>query len=147
MMITEFEYLSAEEREQLLRAPVLISLLVSCSPNMINETKKRDAIKLAHLRTFTAPPSLRPYYEAVDPIFKPEFEKAEKLYFPFDQENRDTVKRELKHIYQLMEKLDVEYANLLLKSFETYSRHIRKSEYSVFQDVIFPLGYTELKGL
>jgi hypothetical protein len=147
VMKKEFESLTTEERDLLLRAPVLVSVLVSSSPNEINETKKTDAIKLAHLRTFTATPLLLPYYQEVDKIFKAEFEKAEKLYFPFDRESRTMIKLELNKVHHIIRKLDEGYAKELIKSLDTYSRHIRKSVYSVFQDVIFPLGYSELKGL
>jgi hypothetical protein len=146
-MIKEFEPLTVEERDLLFRAPVLVSVLVSCAPNEMNETKKMDAIKLAHLRTFTAPPLLLSYYKEVDKIFKEEFEKAEKLYSPFDSESRARIKLELNKIYHIIGKLDEAYGKELIKSLDSYSRHIKKSVYNVFQDVIFPLGYTELKGL
>jgi hypothetical protein len=147
VMIKEFETLSPEERSLLFKAPVLVSVLVSCAQNDVNETKKMDAIKLAHLRTFTAPRILLPYYQEVDKNFKAEFEKAEKLYSPFDKENRARIKHELNRIHEIIGKLDESYAKELMKSLETYSRHVKKSVYSVFQDVIFPLGYTGLKDL
>ena len=82
-MIKEFEKLTTEECKLLYKAPVLVSVLVSCAYNEVNVTMKNDAIKLAHLRTFTAAPLLLPYYQEVEKIFKEEFEKAVKMYFPF----------------------------------------------------------------
>jgi hypothetical protein len=146
-MKKEFETLSPEERDLLLKAPVLLSVLECCAQNEVNETKKMDAFKLAHLRTFTAPPVLIPYYRQVDKIFITEFEKAEKFYFPFDMENRARIKHELNKVHQIIGKLDESFATELIKSLETYSSHVKKSGYTVFQDVIFPLGYTGLKDL
>ena len=77
-MIKEFEKLTREERELLLTAPVLVSVLASCSYNEVNQRQKSDAIKLAHLRAFTAPFSLLAYYREVEKIFEDEFEKAAK---------------------------------------------------------------------
>lgn len=143
-MIKEFEQLTAEERELLYKAPVLVSVLVSCAQNEISETKKNDAIKLTHLRTFTAPPLLLPYYHEVEKIFKESFEKAVQHYFPFDDINRDKIKNELNKVNGIIAKLDEGYAKALNKSLDSYARHIKRSVYSVFQDFIFPMGYSKL---
>ena len=58
-MTKPFEILRIEEWELLYRAPVLVSVLASCSFNEVNKVQKADAIKLSHLKTFTADPSLR----------------------------------------------------------------------------------------
>ena len=57
-MIKQFEKLTTEERSLLYKAPVLVSVLVSCSFNEVNKYQEADAIKLAHLKTFTAIPLL-----------------------------------------------------------------------------------------
>lgn len=146
-MIKEFEKLTPSERELLYRAPVLISVLVSSSPNAINEKKKNDAIKLAHLRTFTAPPILHTYYHEVDRIFKDEFEKAVKEYYPFDEEKRAALEREIARISAVTDKLDKSYAQVLNNSLDSYARHVKKSEYSVFRNVIFPFAFSRLNDL
>ena len=73
-MIKQFENLAMEEQELLLKAPVLVSVLASCSFNNVNEIQKADAIKLAHLKTFTATPLLLPYYEVVEKDFEQQFD-------------------------------------------------------------------------
>jgi len=80
-MIKEFEKLNKEEASLIFKAPALVSVLVSCSYNEINKAQKGDAIKLAHLKTFTANPALLAYYNEVDKTFKEEFEQAAKKYF------------------------------------------------------------------
>ena len=49
-MIKQFEKLTTEERDLLYKAPVLVSVLASCSFNEVNKSQKADAIKLAHLK-------------------------------------------------------------------------------------------------
>ena len=122
-MIKEFERVTTEERELLYKAPVLVSALVACAYNEVDETKKSDAIKLAHLRTFTAPSLLLPYYQEVEKIFKEEFEKTIKIYFPFDEENRTKMKNEINKINKVIAKLDADYGKLLNKSLESYAEH------------------------
>jgi len=145
-MIKEFEKLTTEECKLLYKAPVLVSVLVSCAYNEVNVTMKNDAIKLAHLRTFTAAPLLLPYYQEVEKIFKEEFEKAVKMYFPFDGANRTKIVNEINKVNRVIAKLDANYATTLNKSLDSYARHVKRSVYSVFQDFIFPFCYSRLNG-
>jgi hypothetical protein len=73
-MIRQFEILTSEEQQLLLKAPVLVSVLASCSLNNVSEAQKSDAIKLSHIKTFTADPLLLSYYGEVKRSFKEDFE-------------------------------------------------------------------------
>lgn len=140
-MITQFNKLSKEDRKLLYKAPVLVSVLASSSFNevKINKSQKADAIKLAHLKTFTVMPLLLPYYAEVEKGFKEEFETAIKKYFPFDEAKRNELKKKMDKISLIINKLDKEYAEALGKSFERYAKHVKKAAHSVFQDFIFPM--------
>ena len=138
-MIEQFESLTEEERRLLYRAPVLLSVLASCSFNELNKAQKADAIKLAHLKTFTAMPILLPYYAEVDKGFKEQFENAVKKYFPFDKNKRDEIKREMNKINLIISKLDKAHAAALHASLEKFVIHVKKARHSIFQDFIFPL--------
>lgn len=145
-MIRQFEKLTDEERELLYKAPVLVSVLASCSFNEVNKIKKADAIKLSHLKTFTANPLLIPYYTEVEKKFKELFEAAIRQYFPFDEAERIALKKEMNRINRVIEKLDKEYARALNKSLEKFTRHIKRAGHTVLVDFIFPLhmpGLTE----
>lgn len=139
IMIKQFEKLTTEERELLFKAPVLVSVLASCSFNEVNKVQKADAIKLAHLKTFTAIPLLLPYYAEVEKDFKKEFEAAIKKYFPFDEVKRSELKKEMDKITLVINKLDKEYAEAFGRSFERYAKHVKKAAHSIFQDFIFPM--------
>jgi len=138
-MIKQFEKITTEERSLLYKAPVLVSVLVSCSFNEVNKYQEADAIKLAHLKTFTAIPLLRPYYQEVELAFKEQFETAIKKYFPFDEAKRNELKGEIDRINLVIGKLDKEYAHALHKSLEGYANHVKKAAHSIFQDFIFPM--------
>lgn len=144
-MIKEFQNLSQEERELLFSAPVLVSVLAACSYNTINQTQKRYAIKLAHLRTFTAPPALVPYYQEVEKIFEQKFGEIANDYFPFDDEKRAALVAEIDRVNRLLEKLEPDFARTLHDSLDGYSRHVKKSVFSVFTDFIFPMGFSRLR--
>ena len=138
-LIKQFEKLTTEERQLLYKAPVLVSVLASCSFNEINKAQKDDAIKLSHLKTFTADPLLHSYYTEVDKHFKTQFEAIAKKYFPFDENKRNALKKEIEKVNQVVEKLDKAYGQVLHESLERYAKHVKKAAHSVFQDFIFPV--------
>lgn len=138
-MIKQFKILTTEEREILLKAPALVSVFTSCSLNEVNEVQKADAIKLSHLKTFTAKPILREYYEEVDKKFKTQFDSIVKAYFPFDENKRNALKHKIERIKLIVAKLEKPYGEILYKSLEGYANHVRKADHSIFQDFIFPL--------
>jgi hypothetical protein len=138
-MIKQFENLSMEDRNLLLNAPVLLSVLVSCSPGEVNKDQKADAIKLAHLKTFTADALLIPFYVELEKDFKNRFESAVQEYMPFNEQKREKLKAEIGRINLVLQKLNTDYANKLHNSFEKYERHVRRAAHSVFQDFIFPV--------
>lgn len=138
-MVTQFEKLTTEERESLYKAPVLVSVLASCSDNKVNKLQKADAVKLAHLKTFTAAPILIPYYTEAEKNFKEQFEFSLKHYSPFNETKRMELKKEIQKVNHIIEKLDKEYALVLHKSLEKYASHVKKATHTVFVDFIFPL--------
>lgn len=139
-MIPEFKKLTEEERELLYKAPALVSVLASCAVNAIDETRKRDAIKLSHLKTFTANPVLIPYYKEVEDGFTERFETIARKYFPFDEEKRAEMREEVNKVSEVMAKLDNKFfAQTLYTSLQRYADHVKRSIHSVFQDFIFPM--------
>lgn len=139
-MIKHFEKLTKEERELLLKAPVLVSLLASCSFNKINKSQKADAIKLAHIKTFAGDVPLIPYYDAVDKLFKEEYEDAQKKYAPFDDSKLNSLRKEIDKINAIISKLDKGYGKILHQSLENYGKHVKNAGHNVFQDFVFPLA-------
>jgi hypothetical protein len=144
-MIPQFEELNGKEQDLLIRAPVLLSVLASCSENAINKNQKADAIKLAHIKTFTAVPELQPYFKEVEKNFKEHFEQIGEQYYPFDNVHRNLLKLEIQNIQKIIAKLNPSYGKPLSKSLERYTIHVKRATYSIFQDFIFPLAMLDLK--
>lgn len=138
-MIKQFERLTEEERQLLYEAPVLLSVLASCTINKVNKGQKADAIKLAHLKTFTAIPLLLPYYAEVEKGFKERFESAIKKYFPFDDNKQNEIKKEIHKINFIISKLDEDYAFTLHAGLDKFTKHVKNARHSILQDFIFPL--------
>ena len=144
-MIAQLEKLNPKEQELLIKAPVLLSVLASCSEHVINKTQKSDAIKLAHIKTFTAVPELQPYFKEAEKNFKEYFEEIAKQYYPFDEVHRNLLKLEIQNIQKIIAKLSPSYGKALSKSLERYTIHVKRATYSIFQDFIFPLAMLDLK--
>ena len=125
----QLEHLTEEERNDLFAAPVLLSVLASCTGGSINKEQKAEAIRLAHLKTFTADPLLIPFYREVEKHFGSRFEEAVRRYAPFDDSKRDELKG----------KINKDYAGRLIRSFEKYEHHVSKAGHSVIEDFIFPM--------
>lgn len=144
-MIVQFKNLTESEINLLLKAPVIVSVLALSEYDIVNKTQKEDAIKLAHLKTFTENILLQPYYDEVEKIFKIEFERIANNYFPVDESYRTLLKNEMTQINLIIDnKLDENYGRVLHKSLEGYAAHVKRSAHNVFQDLIFPITFSRL---
>jgi hypothetical protein len=145
-MIEEFEELPEEEQKLLLQAPVIVSLLASIGNGEINQWKKIDAIKLAHVKTFTAPLLLIRYYKEVDKTFKHDFQLFEKIYTPINDASTSLLQNKIALINNVIAKLDDEFALALHESLLSYAEHVKKAYKGFLLNFIFPFpipGLTE----
>jgi hypothetical protein len=145
-MIKEFEQLSQDEIALLVKAPAIISVLASIGAGEINKWEKADAIKLAQVKTFTARPKLIPYYKEVEKNFERNFEMIAKQYSPFDEKNKYALKREVYTIYNVIEKLNSEFAVELRASLRKFAEHVKKAYKGLVVNFLFPFpipGLTE----
>lgn len=145
-MIEYFKDLTEEEKEILLKAPVLVSVFAASINHHISNAAKTDAIRLAHLKTFTAVPLLRPYYKEVEKNFRNYFESTTKQFAPFDQGKIELLKNELNKINIVISKLDNEFGQTLRASLTKYADHVKKSEHLFVESFFFPFlinGFTK----
>jgi hypothetical protein len=143
-MIKEFEILTTEERALLLKAPVIVSVLALSSFKEISKAQKDEAVKLAHMKTFTELGLLVPYYAEVDKHFKKDLDDYIERFSPFNAENCTVIKEQMNRVNMILDKLDPLYAGLMRKSLAGYARHINNAAHSVFQDLIFPIAFSKL---
>lgn len=123
-MENQLKKLTNNERELLLKAPVLISILAASTDEKIDRKEQKEAIELSHLRTFTSSPILQPFYKEVEVVFKKNLEELLHKYEPFNVTRQNLIKSELKIIYNLLSKLDDKFEKELKESLESYRKHI-----------------------
>jgi hypothetical protein len=139
-MIKELEKLSEVEQELLLKAPAIVSLLAAIGVGEVNEWEKADAIKLAHLKTYTADPLLIPYYKEVDKSFEKDFETLATKYVPFDDTKRALLQSEVDQVNKVIDQLDKPFAATLHKSLLKYADHVKNAYRGLVMNFIFPFS-------
>ena len=128
-MMNQLEKLTEQEKEFLLKAPILLSVLAASGDHEINKKQK----------AFTASPLLIPYYKEVEKKFNKYFDEAVKRYVPFDDIKRQALKTEINVIDTIIQKLEKDFARALHKSLTDYADHVRKSGESFIEGFIFPV--------
>src|ERR1035437_3216228 len=125
-MIKQFEKLTKAEIELLLKAPILVSVLATSGDHEISKKEKAEAVKFAHIKTFSADPLLLPYYKEVEKNFIIYFEEIVKKYAPFDDVKREALKKEIDTLNTVIAKLDKQFARTLHRSLSNYAEHVKK---------------------
>jgi hypothetical protein len=136
--------MTAEQQKLLVKAPALISVLVSVKDHKINYPQKAHAIQLAHLNTFTADPDLHSYYKKVDKHFIENFEEIVKQYAPFNETQLTALKKEIDKANEVISSLDSDLSAKFHKSLSEYTEHVKLAEHSLLEHFVFPIP---IKGL
>ncbi len=138
------ENLSPEENKQLMSAPAYISLLAATHDGEMDDTEKKVAIKLTHLKTFSSDEFLNNFYKEVETNFSSLIDDVYHT-LPQDTAEREIALREkLRQIDMIISKLPVEYGQRLKHSLESYSWHVSQSHKNVSEDFLIPF---QIKGL
>lgn len=136
-----FESLSDIEFNQLLDAPIWLSLLAAYNTDgKVSRDERAESVKLAHLRTFTSPQNLREFYKKVDERFEERFDRLDSR-LPEDPDDRIVfIEAQIKHCHKLLEtKVDPDLASEVENSLESFYNHVFKADISFFQYFAFPI--------
>ena len=140
----QFSSLTKDEREALLKFPAYTTLLAANIDGMLDKAEKKEAMKLEHIKTFSADPLLSEFYRDADKVFKKNLETVDKN-LPEERESREaTIKYELMKLEKIILKLGEEYASVMHHSMQSFKDHVSKAHHNVLVDFIFPLP---IKGL
>ncbi len=142
--MNQFNTLTKQEKEALLQFPAYISLLAADSDGLLDKAEKKEAIKLEHIKTFSADPLLAEFYEAADKVLKNNLEQLDKN-LPKEKSSREAyIKNELIKLEKIVLKLGEEYTTVMHSSMKSFKEHVSKAHHNVFVDFIFPMP---IKGL
>lgn len=135
-----FQGITDDELNHLLDAPVWLSLLAAhANDGVISSSDKADAVKLAHLRSFTSPKSLHDFYEQVDAQFEKRFDTF-LARLPEGEKDREVyIEAQIKISHGILAKLDEDISSSLEESLESFYKHVFKSDKSFFQYFALPI--------
>ena len=140
----QFNNLSEQEKESLLKFPAFISLLAANSDNKLDEMEKQSAIKFSHIKTYSCDPLLTEFYEDADKVFKRNIEQLDKD-LPQERKRREAaIKKDLSKLETIVLKLGKEYNTVMHRSMKSFKDHVSQAHHSVLVDFIFPMP---IKGL
>jgi hypothetical protein len=136
----EIDRLDQIDRDILLRAPAIVALLAAISDDgEVSENERAEAVKLAHLRTYTSKPILHNYYKEVDQVFETHFEDIlNKLPTEWKDKERFLENR-LLNLDPVLLKLDKVYADELITSLKSFAKHVFKSNSNFLQNFLLPI--------
>lgn len=141
-----FENISEDEFNQLLDTPVWLSLLAAyAGDGKVSEDEKAEAVKLAHMRTYSAPKSLREFYKMVDARFELRFEILNNRLPEGSDNIMSYIKPQVQRSHDIILTLDRDVAETLEESLSSFYRHVFKADKSFFQYFALPVVSSRLE--
>lgn len=138
-MTTEFDHLNEQEKLHLYKAPALVSVFAAhYDDGIVDSKEKTDAIRLAHLRTFTSPEILHSYYEQVDHHFEEQFDKIVTDLPQGKEERNEFLEKQLKETGKILAKVESEFAEDLARSLKSFSRHVFRANSHFLEYFLLP---------
>lgn len=135
-----YQKLTEDELNQLLDTPVWMALLAAhVGDGKVSEDERAEAVKLAHLRTFTSPKSLREFYAMVDERFATRFDLLHKRVPKNHEDSVVFIEAQVKRGHALLLKLDPDLAIDIEDSLESFYKHVFKADKSFFQYFALPI--------
>ncbi len=131
--------LNEKEWNQLLKAPVYISLLACRHDGKLLKKEKKGAINLAHLRTYCAPKDLLEYYRDAEVNFKEYLEKYDDSLPENYEERKLILKEKLSDLIKISKNLYPYYRAKLILSLESFGKHMAHVNDNFLQEMFIPI--------
>jgi hypothetical protein len=139
-----YKLLNPKEKSQLLRFPVLVSLLAANSNQGLDNAEKMEAQHFTHIKTFSCDPLLTDFYLDAEKAFSSNQKEIESHLPKDSKERKEAITLELAKLEPLLNKLGSNYAMVLHKSMQDYVKHVSKAHNNVLESFFIPFP---IKGL
>ena len=127
MSISAFEKLNAEEKESILRVPVLVSAMIAGADMDVDQRETELAQKVMHYRQFSSDPTLHGYYEAAAESFEESLEALIASFGGNAQKMVEDLKVEIAKINPVLSKVEADYANQLVSSWRSLAKRVAEA--------------------
>lgn len=141
-----FENLSAEEYRQLLDAPVWMALMAAYNNDgRITESEREGAIRLAHVRSYTAPKSIRKLYIEISKDFPQRLRQLNSRLPENQKDKLAYIRAQVKSSHKLLAKLDSDVAETLEENLNSFYKHVFNCDKGFFHYFALPVFSNRLE--
>lgn len=127
-MTAQFEALSEQEKQQLLDAIPLITILVGSADGEIDKYELAAAGKAAHVRAYHEDNELlHPYYQMIDGMVEERTGSYLQLLSKDREERKEQIVEELAKLNAVLAKLELQYGAALYSSFCSFAKYIAEA--------------------
>jgi hypothetical protein len=131
-MIYEFENLTKEEQDMMLKAPALIAVLVAGVDDVIESRELKRAVELVNIKTFSEKQDLKPYYQEVDKTISSDIDDVIAALPENADERTPIISDELAKLNDVFPRLKPKFAHDLYASWKHYAHMVAQSWGGVF---------------
>lgn len=126
-MIDALKPLTKEEQDVILKAPAMITILVSGADDEIDEQERTIASKISKYKRLTGKPLMIPYYEMVYNRFEDTLVELLKDYPKLATVRNPIIVKQLEQLNDILPKLDQEFAEAFYESMKDYAHHVAEA--------------------
>ncbi len=126
-MIYEFEPLSKENQELMLKAPAFIAVLMAGADNDIDPQEVNRAVELVKIKTFSEKQDLQTYYYEVEKTIEKDINSILNVLPKTAEERNPLISAELAKLNAALGKIKNKYAHDLYNSWKGYANSIARA--------------------
>ncbi|MDL5047846.1 hypothetical protein QQ054_17660 [Oscillatoria amoena NRMC-F 0135] len=126
-MIYEFEPLTQDEKEMMLKAPALIAVLIAGADNTIEQQELNHAVKLVNIKAFSEKLDLQPYYHEVENTIQQDIEEAIAALPQSSAERNAIINDELAKLNTVLPRLKHKFAHDIYNSWKSFAHSVARS--------------------
>lgn len=132
MVVKQLENLTEDERELVLLAPALVTVLISGADNDFSKEEEEQAFKAVHFRGILGDQLLFDYYKAVDHSFASSVNHIKQKYEGNADQRGERITQELAKLNDILPKIDKKFAHVLLDNWRSLAKSIAKADGGIF---------------
>lgn len=126
-MIYEFEPLSKDNQELMLKAPAFIAILIAGADNSIDSREVNRAVELVNVKTFSEKQDLQTYYHEVEKTIERDIKSIIDTLPDTAEERNALISAELAKLNPAMGKIKAKFAHDLYTSWKGYAGNIARA--------------------
>ncbi len=142
-MITDFEKLSEEEIESMLKVPLLVSILIAGADDKIDKSEIKKAVDISRSKQIRARKSLLDFYTEVGDDFEDKLKIMIQQYPVSSEQRTPLIIDELEKLNDILPKLDKQFAIEFYESVKDIARKVAEASGGVLG--YMSIGYEESK--